>query len=108
MDDVFKALSDASRRALLDKLFEEQGQTLGDLCEGMGMRRQSVTKHLKILEGAGLVTTQWRGREKLHFLNPLPVAQIGRRWIDKFSSRKAEAVLNLKAALEQSEEKEEE
>lgn len=100
MDEVFKALGDVSRRKLLDRLFEGQGQTLNELCEGMGMRRQSVTKHLKILEGAGLVTTTWRGREKLHFLNPLPIAGIGRRWIDKFSSAKAEAVLNLKEAIE--------
>ena len=102
MDKVFKALADASRRRLLDRLFEDQGQTLNELCEGMNMRRQSVTKHLNILEGAGLVTIQRRGREKLHFLNPLPIAGIGRRWIDKFSGQRAEAVLNLKEALEDS------
>ncbi len=102
MDKVFKALGDTSRRRLLDRLFEDQGQTLGDLCKGMDMRRQSVTKHLNILEGAGLVSVQRRGREKLHYLNPLPIAGIGRRWIDKFSGAKAEAVLNLKEAFEDS------
>lgn len=100
MDEIFRALGDATRRKLLDRLFEDQGQTLSALCEGLGMRRQSVTKHLKILEEAGLVTTRRQGREKLHFLNPVPIAEIGRRWVDKFSGPRAEAVLNLKAALE--------
>ena len=83
-DLVFRALADASRRALLDRLFERNGRTLGELTEGMAMSRQAVTKHLAILAEAGLVTTQRRGREKLHYLNPVPIAQIADRWIGKF------------------------
>lgn len=101
MDEVFKALADPTRRALLDRLNEAPGQTLNELCEGTDMRRQSVTKHLKILEGAGLVVTRWRGREKMHFLNPMPIAEISERWINKFSKPKTEAVLRLKEALEE-------
>lgn len=101
MDDVFKALADPTRRLLLDKLFEQGGQTLTELTEGLVMRRQSATKHLSILEAAGLISCQWHGREKRHFLNPLPIAEIGRRWIDKYSNRKAAAILNLKNALEE-------
>ncbi len=101
MDKIFKALADPTRRQLLDRLNEEQGQTLSDLCAGVDMRRQSVTKHLGILEDAGLVGINWDGREKLHFLNPLPIAEIGLRWIDKYSKPKADAVLALKEALEE-------
>jgi DNA-binding transcriptional ArsR family regulator len=101
MDAIFRALADPSRRNLLDRLNECQGQTLSDLCNGMGMRRQSVTKHLKILETAGLVTVEWRGRKKFHYLNPIPIAEIGTRWIDKFSKSKAEAVAALKSVLEE-------
>ena len=101
MDAIFRALADPSRRILLDRLYENQGQTLADLCSGMGMRRQSVTKHLKILEAAGLVAVEWRGREKLHYLNPVSIAEIGARWIDKFSKSKADAVAALKTALEE-------
>ena len=93
-------MADPTRRALLDRLFNRQGQTLSELCEGTSMHRQSVTKHLKLLEDAGLVVVRWQGREKHHFLNPVPIARVGRRWIDKFSSRKAAAILNLKEALE--------
>jgi DNA-binding transcriptional ArsR family regulator len=100
VDKIFKALADPTRRALLDRLFNRQGQTLSELCEGTGMRRQSVTKHLNLLEEAELIVIRWQGREKQHFLNPVPIAQVGRRWIDKFSSRKAAAILNLKEALE--------
>ena len=101
MDAIFRALADPSRRGLLDRLFNEQGQTLADLCNGMDMRRQSVTKHLKILEEAGLIAVEWRGREKLHYLNPIPIAEIGTRWIDKFSKSKADAIAALKTALEE-------
>ena len=100
MDRIFKAMADPTRRALLDRLFKQQGQTLNELCDGTSMRRQSVSKHLKLLEDAGLVVVRWQGREKHHFLNPVPIARVGRRWIDKFSSRKTAAILNLKAALE--------
>jgi DNA-binding transcriptional ArsR family regulator len=102
MDLVFKALADASRRQLLDRLFDEPGQSLSSLCEGMAMRRQSVSKHLNLLETAGLVAVQWRGREKLYYLNPVPIADIGERWIDKFSQPKAQALSRLKQALEDS------
>ena len=100
MDLVFKALADASRRQLLDRLFDEPGQSLSRLCEGMDMRRQSVSKHLNLLEQAGLVAVQWRGREKLYHLNPVPIADISERWIDKFSHSKAQALSRLKQALE--------
>ncbi len=100
MDLVFKALADASRRQLLDRLFDKPGQSLSSLCEGMGMRRQSVSKHLNLLEQAELVAVQWRGREKLYYLNPVPIADISERWIDKFSQSKAQALSRLKQALE--------
>jgi DNA-binding transcriptional ArsR family regulator len=88
MDDVFKALADASRRSLLDRLHAQNGQTLNELCEGLAMTRQAVTKHLVILEEANLVTTYKQGREKLHYLNPVPIHQIGERWIRKFERGK--------------------
>ena len=99
-DLVFRALADASRRALLDRLFERNGQTLGELTGGMAMSRQAVTKHLAILEAAGLVTTMRRGREKLHYLNPVPIAQIANRWIGKFEKARVEALVALKKELE--------
>ena len=102
MDDVFKALGDPTRRQLLDRLFENPGLTLTELIDGLDMRRQSAAKHLAVLENAGLISCQWHGREKRHYLNPLPIADIGRRWIDKFSGKKAAAILNLKTALEES------
>ena len=100
MDAIFKALSDGHRRQMLDRLFDEPGQTLGELTADLNMRRQSATRHLNILVDAGLVTTRWHGRERHHYLNPLPIAEIGRRWLDKFSGKRAEAILNLRDALD--------
>jgi DNA-binding transcriptional ArsR family regulator len=103
MDDVFKALADASRRSLLDRLHVRGGQTLNELCEGLAMTRQAVTKHLAILEEANLVTTYKQGREKLHYLNPVPIHQIGERWIKKFERGKLAALGELKRRLESEE-----
>jgi DNA-binding transcriptional ArsR family regulator len=103
MDDVFRALADPSRRSLLDRLHMRNGQTLADLCDGLAMTRQAVTKHLTILEEANLVTTLRHGREKLHFLNPVPIHQIGERWIKKFERAKLVALGELKRRLEQDE-----
>ena len=100
MDEVFKALADASRRSLLDRLHASNGQTLNELCEGLAMTRQAVTKHLVILEEANLVTTYRHGREKLHYLNPVPIHQIGERWIRKFERGKLAALSELKRRLE--------
>ncbi|MEZ5763903.1 MAG: metalloregulator ArsR/SmtB family transcription factor [Xanthobacteraceae bacterium] len=100
MDDVFRALADASRRQLLDRLHARNGQTLNELCEGLAMTRQAVTKHLTILEDANLVSTVWKGREKLHYLNPVPIHQIGERWIRKFERTKLDALGELKRKLE--------
>ena len=100
MDDVFKALADATRRQLLDRLFEKNGQTLGELCEKLAMSRQAVTKHLKILEDANLVAVQWEGREKLHYLNPVPIHEIAERWIKKFEKPRLDALADLKNKLE--------
>jgi DNA-binding transcriptional ArsR family regulator len=100
MDEVFKALADASRRELLDRLRAENGQTLGELCERLTMTRQAVSKHLVILEGANLVATVWRGREKLHYLNPVPIHEIADRWIGKFERSRLQALGDLKKALE--------
>ena len=104
MDEVFKALADASRRTLLDRLHEQNGQTLGELCDGLDMTRQAVTKHLVILEEANLVTTIKHGREKLHYLNPVPIHQIGERWIRKFERGKLAALGELKRQLEKRDE----
>ena len=103
MDATFKALADPTRRALLDRLLEKQGLTLTELVDGLGMRRQSVAKHLAILEAASLVSCQWHGREKLHYLNPVPVAEISRRWLDRYSGERAAAILNLRDALQENE-----
>jgi DNA-binding transcriptional ArsR family regulator len=100
MDRVFKALADPSRRQLLDRLRAENGQTLGALCENLDMTRQAVTKHLRLLEGANLVVTLWRGREKLHFLNPVPIHEIADRWIDKYERGRPRALADLKKNLE--------
>lgn len=100
MDKVFKALAAPERRLLLDRLHAENGQTLGQLCERMGMTRQAVTKHLKLLEEATLVVTIWRGREKLHYLNPMPIHEIGERWIGKYERGRLRALAELKAKLE--------
>ena|SRR5438105_4119176 len=99
-DAVFRALADPSRRELLDRLHARNGQTLSELCDGLEMSRQAVTKHLAILEEANLVATQWRGREKLHFINPVPIHGIAKRWMSKFDRRQLDALAALKAALE--------
>ena len=104
MDDVFRALADASRRQLLDRLHVRNGQTLSELCDGLDMTRQAVTKHLAILEEANLVTTFKQGREKLHYLNPVPIHQIGERWIRKFERGKLTALSELKRQLEKRDE----
>ena len=104
MDEVFKALADASRRSLLDRLHARNGQTLSELCDGLAMTRQAVTKHLAILEEANLVTTFRHGREKLHYLNPVPIHQIGERWIRKFERTRLTALDELKRKLEQNDE----
>jgi DNA-binding transcriptional ArsR family regulator len=100
MDEVFRALADRTRRAMLDRLFENDGLTLAELCEGQPMSRQAVSKHLAILEDAGLVVAVWRGREKIHFLNPMPVQEISERWIAKYARERLRAVSSLKRALE--------
>jgi DNA-binding transcriptional ArsR family regulator len=99
-DSVFRALGDASRRELLDRLHANNGQTLGDLCQNMEMSRQAVAKHLAILEEANLVAIQWRGREKLHFINPVPINAIAERWISKFEASRLDALSTLKRRLE--------
>ena len=99
-DRVFKALADAGRRVLLDRLHAENGQTLGQLCARMEMSRQAVTKHLKVLEEAGLVVSIRRGREKLHYLNPVPIHEIAERWIGKFEQGRLRALAELKRKLE--------
>ena len=101
MDKVFKALADPSRRQLLDRLFARNGQTLGELCEHLAMTRQAVTKHLVLLEEANLVATVRRGREKLHYLNPVPINEIAERWIGKFERRRLQALSEMKKALEE-------
>lgn len=100
MDKVFKALADVSRRQLLDQLHVDNGQTLGALCAHLEMTRQAVTKHLKVLEEANLVVTIWRGREKLHYLNPVPINEIANRWIHKYERHRVQALDDLKQALE--------
>lgn len=101
MDSVFKALADASRRRLLDGLNARNGQTLRELCAGLEMARQSVSKHLAVLEAANLVTTAWRGREKLHYLNAEPINAIAERWINQYDRERVRALADLKTALEQ-------
>ena len=101
MEAVFKALADKSRRELLDQLHERNGQTLGELCDHFKMTRQAVTKHLALLELANLVVPVWRGREKLHYLNPVPIHEIYMRWIGKFEKRRLDALHNLKQALKE-------
>jgi DNA-binding transcriptional ArsR family regulator len=100
IDAVFKALADPTRRRLLDLLHEENGRTLGALCEHMNMTRQGVTQHLAILEGANLVAVVWHGREKLHYLNPVPLFEIYDRWIEKFERGRLRALRDLKKTLE--------
>jgi len=101
MDEVFRALADPSRRRLLDSLNARNGQTLRELCSGLDMARQSVSKHLDILEGANLVTTVRRGREKLHYLNAAPINDISERWITRYERERVHALADLKRALEE-------
>ena len=101
MDAVFKALADESRRKLLDQLHKSNGQTLGELCEDLDMTRQAVTKHLVLLEKANLIAVVWRGREKLHYLNPMPLHEIYERWIGKYERHRLQALSDLKKGLEQ-------
>lgn len=100
LNKVFKALADPGRRRLLDQLRAGNGQTLGQLCEHMAMTRQAVTKHLKLLEEANLVVPIWRGREKLHYLNPVPIHEIAERWIGKYERGRLRALAELKRKLE--------
>jgi DNA-binding transcriptional ArsR family regulator len=100
MDKVFKALADPNRRELLDRLRADNGQTLGRLCAHLDMTRQAVTKHLAILEEANLVVVFWRGREKLHYLNPVPIHEIAERWIGKFEQGRLRVLAELKRQLE--------
>jgi len=104
VDKVFKALADGGRRKLLDRLRADNGQTLGQLVEKMAMTRQAVTKHLAVLEAANLVVTLWRGREKLHYLNSVPLHEISERWIGKFERHRLQALAELKSCLEEKEE----
>jgi DNA-binding transcriptional ArsR family regulator len=101
MDAVFKALADRSRRKLLDRLHKSNGQTLSELCANLGMTRQAVSKHLLLLEKANLVSVVWRGREKLHYLNPVPLHEIYERWIGKYEGHRLQALSDLKQDLEQ-------
>jgi DNA-binding transcriptional ArsR family regulator len=103
MDEVFKALADPTRRGLLDSLFEKDGQTQKELEKGLEMTRFGVMKHLKVLEEAGLVVTKKRGREKLHFLNPVPIRLVHDRWVSKFSEPWAAGLSELKQNLEKEE-----
>ena len=97
---MFKALADASRRHLLDRLYERDGRTLSELTEDLEMTRFGVMKHLQVLEAAGLVVSRKVGRHKLHYLNPVPIQEIHDRWIDKYRTRHATALADLKAELE--------
>ncbi len=100
VDKVFKALADPGRRLLLDRLHADNGQALGALCEHLDMTRQAVTKHLKLLEEANLVVPIWRGREKLHYLNPVPIHEIAERWIGKYERGRLRVLAELKRKLE--------
>jgi DNA-binding transcriptional ArsR family regulator len=104
MDDVFKALADRSRRELLDRLRADNGQTLNELCARLAMTRQAVSKHLAILEDANLVATMRRGREKLHYLNPVPIHELAERWIGKFERSRLQALSEMKRAVEKRDE----
>ncbi len=101
MDDVFAALADPGRRVLLDSLYDSPGQTLGELCARLDMSRQGVSKHLALLEAAGLVVTRREGRSKYHYLNPVPIRAIYRRWIRKFDETQTDALLDLAGNLNQ-------
>lgn len=99
-DLVFKALADASRRMLLDRLYVRSGQSLNELCQGLDMTRPAVAKHLQVLEKANLVSVEWKGREKLHFINPVPINEITERWIGKFERPRLRSLSDLKDRLE--------
>lgn len=99
-DAVFRALADASRRKLLDRLHRKNAQTLGDLCRGLNMTRQAVAKHLAILKKANLVSWKYQGRERIHFINPVPINEIAERWISKFEYPRLRALSRLKKSLE--------
>ena len=99
-DKVFKALADPTRRKLLDLLSEKNGQTLGQLCENLDMARQSATQHLELLEAANLVSAVRRGREKLHFINPVPIHEVYERWVRKFETQRLSLLHDLKQELE--------
>jgi DNA-binding transcriptional ArsR family regulator len=99
-DKVFKALADPTRRELLDRLFEKNGQTLGQLCENLDMARQSATQHLELLEAANLVSVVRRGREKLHFINPVPIHEVYERWVKKFERQRLGLLHDVKKQLE--------
>lgn len=103
MTDVFQALADPNRRKLLDRLFTVNGQSLGQLARDMPMSRQGVAKHLGVLEDASLISVRWQGREKRHYLNPVPIAEIVRRWVGKFEDARLQAMTDFKQALEQQE-----
>jgi len=100
MTDVFKALADENRRLLLDALFDKNGQSLGQLTPQLVMSRQAVSKHLKILEAANLISIHWQGREKLHFLNPVPLAEIVHRWVGRFEDARMAMLVDLKTESE--------
>ena len=100
LDAVFKALADESRRELLDRLRAQSGRTLGELCDSLDMSRQAVSKHLGLLEAANLVATVKRGREKLHYLNPVPIHEIAERWMGKFERSRLQVLSELKKNLE--------
>jgi DNA-binding transcriptional ArsR family regulator len=100
MDAVFRALADKSRRKLLDRLRARNGQTLSEMCEGLDMTRQAVTKHLTILEEANLIASEKRGREKVHYLNSVPINEIAERWIGKYERGRLDALAGLKKQLE--------
>ncbi len=92
MEQVFKALADHRRRGLLDRLFANDGQTVSELCQATAISRQAISKHLKVLEQAGLIVSHWQGREKLHYLNPVPLQELSERWISKYLRRRAAAI----------------
>lgn len=100
-DAVFKALADPTRRALLDRLYARDGQSLGELTEGSGITRYGVAKHLGVLEKAGLVVARRAGRRRLHFLNPVPIREIHQRWTAKFAAHRTQALVDLKTHLEE-------
>ena len=100
-DAVFKALADSSRRKLLDRLRQNNGQTLGELCDGLEMTRQAVAKHLRVLRKGDLVSWRREGRERLHFINPVPINEIAERWISKFEQPRLQALSKLKKNLEE-------